>query len=157
MWDGFVNAFSGFGGIAHSELVFDNGESFTSSSRFDPLDAIYPNPVFCRAVGRTGGPVIRHIEMPDHLWKFTELPLVTDEQKLHCYQWAKQTIDQSIKDNAGYDWRGVMRFVFKCIKQHPEDWFCTESVVANLQENVGMFQGLDAWSLSPNKLYKLCR
>jgi hypothetical protein len=154
IWDTVVNACSGFGGYCHSELIFDNGLSFTSTSRFDPATAVYPSAHFCVATGRHSGPVIRRIDFPSSLYDFTPVE-VTDSQKLQVYRWCEQTIDQSIKDNAGYDWAGVNRFMFKFLPQHKEDWFCSESVVAALQ-TVGYFRNLKAWTISPNKLWKLC-
>lgn len=153
-WDTAVNLCSGCGGFAHSELVFDNGESFTSTTEFDPATLVYPGVKDMIQLGRKNGPLLRVMKFPDWEWQFTELDL-TDAQKLQVYRWCVETIDQSIKDQAGYDWMGVLRFVFKFLKPHKQDWFCSESVVAALQ-SVGLFPGLKAWTVSPNKLFELC-
>jgi hypothetical protein len=173
-WDFFVNLFSGCGGFAHSELVFDNGESFSSTTDFDAHTLVYPTARDAHHLGRTSGPIIRKIKFPDWEWQFTELDL-TDSQKLQIYNWCIETIDQSIKDQAGYDYAGVLRFVCKWLKQSPRNWFCSEAVVAALQHgirNAGMQEKtpqelpapllflhaprLRAWTISPNRLFDLC-
>ena len=152
-WDSVVNLASGGGGFAHSELIFTNGESFTSTTQFERATLVYPHRAF--ADPRKNGPLIRRIEFPDWEWAFTELN-VTDSEELQVYEWCRQTIDDSIKARAGYDWMGVARFVFKFLKEHPADWFCSESDVAALQ-TIGYFKDEKAWTVSPNKLWKLCQ
>lgn len=167
-WDTAVNLASGCGGFCHSELVFDNGESFTSTTEYAPATLVYPSAHDSIHLARTNGPLLRRIKMPDWEWQFTELDL-TREQESEVYRWAVETIDQSIKDQAGYDWRGVLRFVFKFLKQHPQDWFCSEIVVAALQPIIaGPEQDIKTrtlllslfkvrpWTISPNRLFDLC-
>lgn len=152
MWDTFTNVFSGCGGYSHSELIFPNGESFTSTTEFDPKTATYPEPA--TAIKRKGGPLLRRIGYPGFEWEYTDLD-VADSKILQVREWCVKTIDDSIKDGGGYDWAGVMRFVMPWMKEHPKDWFCSESVVAALQ-TIGYFEGEKAWRISPNKLHKLC-
>lgn len=154
-WDTAVNACSGFGGFAHSELIFDNGLSFTSTTEYEPSTLMYPTHAEMVRLGRKNGPMIRRIEFPDSLWEFTELPL-NDSQKLQCHQWCMEIIDRSIKDRAGYDWAGVMRFVFKFMHEHPKDWFCSEVVLAAIQP-FDFWPQYKPWTVSPNKLRALCR
>jgi hypothetical protein len=153
-WDTAVNLLSGCGGYAHSELIFDNGESWTSTTQFDPATLIYPSAPDMAALKRTNGPLLRQINFPGWEYDFTEVHL-DDAQKLQVYRWCVETIDQSIKDQAGYDWNGIARFVLPWMKEHRADWFCSEAVVAALQ-TAGMFRGLKAWTISPNRLWKLC-
>lgn len=153
-WDTIVNIGSGCGGYAHSELVFANGASFTSTTDFSPATLVYPSVSYMTHLGRKNGPLLRRIKFPDWEWTFTKLD-VTDSQELQVYRWCVETIDQSIKDNAGYDWCGVLRFVFKFMTEHPQDWFCSESVLAACQE-AGFFLGLKPWTVSPNALRQLC-
>ena len=153
-WDTAVNLASGAGGYAHSELIFTNGQSFTSTTQFDPATAIYPPAKTWAILGRKNGPLVRQIEFPAWQWDFTELP-VTDTQELWIWKWCVDMIDQSIPDQAGYDWAGVLRFVFKFMQEHPQDWFCSEAVVAACQQ-AGFFAGLKPWSISPNRLRRLC-
>ncbi len=155
IWDTVVNLCSGGGGFAHSELVFDNGISFTSTTKFDTSTVVYPSLDDPRAVGRKNGPLLRQIKYPEWEWEFTELPL-SDSQKLQVYQWCVKTIDESLADKAGYDWAGVCRFVFKFLKEHPKDWFCSESVVAAVQQ-AGLFVDEKPSAVSPNRLRALCR
>ena len=154
-WDTLVNLASGGGGFAHSELVFDNGESFTSTTEFAPATLVYPSATDLLHLGRKNGPLLRRINFPDWEYEFTVVP-ASPAQKLQVYQWCVETIDQSIKDHAGYDWAGVLRFVFKFLKQHPRDWFCSEAVVAALQTQ-GWFAHIRPWAVSPNRLRELCR
>lgn len=153
VFDSVIDACSGFGGYCHTELLFPNGESFTSTTKFDRATLVYPHRAF--ADPRKNGPLIRRIEFPDWEWDFTRLP-VTDSQLLQVYEWCQQTINESISDRAGYDWNGVLRFVFKFMKEHPKDWFCTESVVAACQQ-IGLFTGVKPWTRSPNRFRKMCR
>lgn len=154
-WDTLVNIASGGGGFAHSELVFDNGESFTSTTVFDPATLVYPTARDMAALGRRNGPMIRRIRFDQRQWRLTTLP-ATDEQKLRIYSWCVRTIDQSIADQGGYDWAGVARFIFSGLRENPHDWFCSEAVVAALQSE-GFFPGVRAWNVSPNRLWKLCQ
>jgi hypothetical protein len=162
---------SGGGGYVHTDLV-RGVESFTSVSRFDEHTAVYPTPAFCLAVGRHSGPVIRRIEFSPETHDMIDLD-VTEEQEGVIWQWCRECIDQSVKDGAGYDWFGVMRFAWfiPWARQHPEDWFCSEADVTALQQvagkyhsselvakalqGIGVLAGKKAWYISPNKLWQL--
>lgn len=149
--DTATNLCSGCHGYAHSELVFDNGLSFTSSISYNPPTAFHPAPP---AIGRKNGPIIHRVDLTGDDWVFTDLDL-TDSQKLQIWSWCVKTIDESLAAGAGYDFAGVLRFVLPFIKEHPQDWFCSESVVAACQ-SAGLFPGEQPWRCSPNRLAKLC-
>lgn len=148
-WDTVTNAFSGFGGFSHSELLFSSGVSFTSTTDFDPNTAVYPH------ARKGGGPIFRQINFPESLWEISILPL-NSAQEAEVMDWCMNTARESFESHAGYDWAGVLRFVCPWMKEHPQDWFCSESVVAACQ-TAGLFRNEVAWRISPNKLRKLCR
>lgn len=149
LWDGLIDLCSGGNpfspGHCHTELLFDNGHSFTSTTKSDPACVIF---------GRPSGAQIRRIEFKPGEWDFTLLPL-SDWQADQLYDECKNLVHISCLERAGYDYAGVMRFVLPWIKEHPKDWFCTESVVDRLQ-TVGLFLGQAPHKLSPNACFELC-
>lgn len=151
VWDGLIDICSGgsplFPGHCHTELLFDNGHSFTSTTRIDPATSILQ-------ANDHNGPVIRRIEFKPGEWDFTELNL-TDSQKLQLYRSCVELIADTAKEGGQYDFSGVARFVLPWIKEHKKDWFCTESCVDRLQQ-IGLFTGLKPSATSPNKFFKLC-
>lgn len=154
LWDGLVDIFSGCGGTSHTELLFSNGESFSSFLEFDKKHTVYPSQHFPRP---NGGPQIRRIDFKPGVWVFTELDFITSEQEDDLYAYCKTVIDDSLKAQAGYDKAGVLRFVFPWMRQHPEDWFCTEAVQDACQKKLGLFGNRKPWKDSPNSFFKICK
>jgi len=148
-WDGLIDLCSGCGGFCHTELLFKNGKSFTSTTQFDASTVVYPSP------RSHGGPIIRRINFVNREWLFTDVP-VSDKQESEMYDACIKLIDESVAENGGYDFTGVARFVFPFMQEHKKDWFCTESVVHILQTK-NFFRGMKAWTISPNRLVKLCQ
>ena len=140
-WDTFTNIFSGFGGYSHSELVFSDGYAFTSTTK--------------GPAGLAGAQFFTRQEgYPSWEWSLTAVP-ATPEQEDAVRAWAAATVKESVTTGSGYDWAGILRFVFPWMKEHPNDWFCSEIVVAALQ-SIGLFAGLKPWKVSPNRLAKAC-
>ena len=54
-----------------------------------------------------------------------------------------------------YDWFGVVRFVVPFVKQSSTRWFCSELIVAALQQ-IGFFANVKPHKLSPNDMFKVC-
>jgi hypothetical protein len=146
MFDTFTNLFSGCGGFSHTELVFSDGTSFTSTTTANKDTIFLPS-------SRTFGPMIRNISYPVWMWELTPLHM-SEESEAGIKQWCEKTITESVEDKGGYDWAGIIRFVLPFIKEHKKDWFCTEAVIAALQ-SAGWFPGLKAWQYSPNKFYRM--
>lgn len=153
LWDGLVDIFSGCKGYAHTELLFSNGESFSSLFEFDKAHTVYPSACYYRP---KGGPQLRRIVFKDGFWDYTNLPQISAEEEDNLYNYCKTMIDDSVVAQAGYDRTGVLRFVFPFMRQHREDWFCTESVEHACQKVLSLFLGRDAWKDSPNSFKKLC-
>lgn len=151
--DGLINIFSGLGGYCHTELLFSNGESFSSFVKFDRANTVYPAPHYYRP---KGGPQIRKIDFKLDTWAYTKLPDVSPEDEDKLYGYCKKLIDESVATQGGYDRLGVLRFVLKFMKQSERDWFCTEAVMHVLQKSLGMFPDMQAWDYSPNRFNVIC-
>jgi len=131
IWDFVTNAFSGFGGYSHTELVFSDGLCFSA----DP----------------DSGLRIKEVDRSDaRLWEHEQLDISPDDEA-RIRAWAETEI---ATHHPKYDWGGVIRFVWPWSKEHPQDYFCSESTVAALQL-VPMLCDVKAWQVSPNKLHKL--
>jgi len=153
LWDGLVDVSSGCKGYAHTELLFSNGESFSSLLKFDKAHTVYPLAYYYRP---KGGPQLRRIEFKENFWDYTNLPFVSAQEEDDLYNYCKSVIDDSIKAQAGYDKSGVLRFVLPFMHEHPEDWFCTEVVEHVCQKSLELFGNRKAWKDSPNSFKKLC-
>lgn len=153
LWDGLVDICSGCNGYSHTELLFSNGESFSSFLKFDKTHSIYPAPYYYRP---RGGPQIRKITFKSGIWEYTDLPFVSKQEEDDLYAYCHNLINESITKQGGYDKKGVARFVLPFMREHKDDWFCTESVEHVCQEVLELFQGRKAWKDSPNSFKKLC-
>ncbi len=122
-----VNAFSGFGGFCHVELVFSNG---------DTLRASYGELVTLEQRDHSG-----------HGWELEPIDVdAIEETTMRIF--AEREI------GSPYDTNGVLRFVLPWMKENPHDWFCSEICTAALQR-VNRLLPYDAWKVSPNALRKL--
>jgi hypothetical protein len=138
-------------GYSHSELVFSSGEAASALFSIGDKECLYPN--FER---KRGGPAIfRRKNYDPRLWAFTNVPL-DEEAENRINVLALHEIDESIRKGAGYDRAGVMKFVLPFMREHPQDWFCSEFTVFLLQSE-GLFDGVNAHTCSPNKLFRLCK
>lgn len=80
-------------------------------------------------------------------WVTAILPL-SAEDELKVREWCE------LHAGAGYDFCGVARFKAKVIAEDSEKFFCSEAVVSALAV-VGMFPGVVASEVSPNRLATL--
>lgn len=129
VWDQVVDLASGLRGLAHAELVFSNGSTCGA----------YANGVRWDTAGGRG-----IFENPE-LWAVEEVPASPEEEQ-RVWDFCAGEI------GCPYDWAGVARFVLPFLDADPDKWFCSELVVAALQE-LGLFAGLDPWRMSPADVY----
>jgi hypothetical protein len=54
--------------------------------------------------------------------------------------------------DCGYDYTGVLAFVFKWMKPSKTRWFCSEFCIAALQQ-AGLYKELDPYKTSPQDFY----
>lgn len=117
-----IDAFSGFGGVCHCELVFANGDCFSSTLeegvRFTRRDL-------------TG-------------WILEPLDLTAGEEEIVRVFGQREL-------GSPYDKWGVARFVLPFLKESPTAWFCSEICIAGLAR-VNRLMQYDPWRVSPNRL-----
>ncbi len=90
----------------------------------------------------------KKIEPDPKTWDFIPINLDVAHVK-QIQDWA------SLEMGCGYDWKGI--FLTQLInwnRQDPHRWFCSELVVAALQQ-AGMLQGIVPHQTDPNELHKL--
>lgn len=121
-----IDTFSGRGGFAHAELLWDSDISYTA-----------------QPMGGTNYARHNHLNCD---WVVYELPEVCDDGTIR--RWCDSEL------GCRYNFGGVMHFVLPFMAQNPKKWFCSEIVVAALQQ-VGLFPNEVAWRVSPNRLKKL--
>jgi hypothetical protein len=121
-----INAFSFRGGFSHAELVFSNGACFSSA-------------------GESRGTRFKWIDLDPNRWVLIDVP-ATDDEEAAVHAWC---IGQLGK---GYDWRGVLGMILPCRADEKTRLFCSETVVAALQQ-IGRFGQAPAWRVSPNGIW----
>lgn len=142
--DGAINAFSGFGGYSHVELVFSDGVSFSSTSRGNDGSCVYAN-----GRPKPDGTRFKNIDYRAHPDRWTQVHLgVGPDAEWLMWQFAQSELD------ARYDFAGCARFVLPFWKEHKTKWFCSEIVLATLQHG-GMLKGHVPHKTSPNRLARL--
>ena len=102
------------GPYSHCELVLDDG-SAVSSSFMD------------------GGVRYKHIDFAPDLWDFVEIGPEYPAIRERIY----------VKYGRGYDWRGLIGFVFRRVADHREKEFCSEFVMSVIGYD-------EAWRFDPN-------
>ncbi len=122
LWDALVRGIT-HGAYSHCELVFPAGVWYSSSAS-------------------DGGCRFKQIASDPEKWDF--LAVAVDESRVRRF------CDREV--GCGYDWFGVARFVIPWLRQSRERWFCSEVVLAGLQQG-GLFPGVDAWRITPVLLY----
>lgn len=139
--DDAINVFSGGGGFSHVELLFSNGESFSSTARDPSVDLsgrVKPD--------GTRFKFIDYTKHPDR-WRLLTLA-ATDDSEESIRQWCLKTLD------ARYDFWGVARFVMPFLGQSTDKYFCSEVVTEALQV-AGMLADVGKpYQFSPNALAK---
>jgi hypothetical protein len=145
-WDWWTDRLSrkpplfGKGGFSHAELILD--------ARDLALSATTERGIRLVTIAELG--IAEH---PDW-WELREVEGADAEDEFVVELWARAQIAEKETMGWGYDWWGLMRFVLPWVKEHPHDWFCSEAVVAGLQE-VRYLRGRQAWKISPNHLHRL--
>jgi hypothetical protein len=126
-WSDYVIALFTMGPYSHVEFVFSDGMWFSAS-------------------GRDGG--VRYKEIiPKPHWFYLDLPLAgEDEAKLRT--WCDGEVGRE------YDWKEVTRFVLPWLGSDDSRWFCSEIVMAGLQQ-VGFLKKYKKEDYAPNALYRL--
>jgi hypothetical protein len=133
--DRMIDACSGKYGYSHVELVFNDGEAFSSS----PFD-LMPD-------GATFGVRFKPIDFTKHpeRWAFHELPAISAADEAAIRDWA----GQCAREGHPYDFAAICHFVDPWISENPNDYFCSEVCLAALQSR-GFFDELIAANTSPN-------
>ncbi len=122
------------GPFSHVELVFDR-----SPGRYD---------LCFSSSWRDGGVRFKRIHLDDERkWTLIELP-VPREQAASVRQWCIRHL------GGRYDLPGVLAFKLPLVQQRLNWFFCSEVVVAALQQ-AGWFAGAKPHRTSPNRLYRL--
>lgn len=128
-----------FSDYCHSELIFSDGQWFSSRE-------------FKNGVGFIPGPPPGE-KLQDY--DFIILP-ISSEDELRVKAWCEREQYNDDGTKCGYDVRGVL-FSFLPIPigwQSADKWFCSEVCCAALQ-TLGWFAGYSAASVSPKQLHKL--
>lgn len=149
--DGAINAFSGFGGFSHCEIVFPDGWSFSSTTRDASTDPRTGKP-------KPDGTRWKLIDFDPAKWAIAplyDLASLTDQEKDHWsvrVALARRHCDAIAP--ARYDYKGVLRFVpgigLFC-RQSPDRYFCSEAVVEVAHE-AGLLLDMVPYLTSPNRL-----
>lgn len=127
-WYSFVIRLYTRGPFSHCELVFSDGQCFSSQEG--------------------EGSRFKLIDLKPAEWDLVDV--LTDER-------VESQVRAFCESEKGceYDWRGIS-FSFLPIPigwQHPDKWFCSEICTAGLQV-AGYMRGYTPASVSPNQLYK---
>jgi hypothetical protein len=153
--DNLIDALSGGGGFSHVELVFSDGQCFSSSTR-DGCEGSDSQGRF----NRPDGLRFTTIDFKPDRWKFFDIPASAEDEAAIRAWCEKETANRL----ARYDYPGVLAFVNWWSREHPAKWFCSEAAVAALQSRGASFlwrmrlwpiMGFKPPELSPNRLAKL--
>lgn len=123
-WCRLTDYFSGHRGYGHAALFLDNGWQITSMT-----DGVYFGPD-------------NHKEED---WAVIDLGPMDDMVAINF--WAKECL-------CGYDWRGLIHFIMPYVKPAKDRWFCSEIVMAILQQ-YGFAPHVSPATISPNDLWLL--
>lgn len=127
IFDWAIRLYSG-GPFSHCEIVFSDGTWF--SSRPSQNGVVYSH------------------RGDDGQWVYIDIPASPEaEEKLR--KWADGEI------GCKYDWWGILWFLFRRVRPHPDKWFCSEICTAALQQ-LGYLNNIESYRVTPTELYKLC-
>lgn len=138
--DKAVDACSGFGGYSHAELVL---------ARADGSVVWWSSFINADDQGHPAGVWPRQRDVSDPKWSIYRIPALGG-RIAELERWCAG------EQGSGYDVWGVLNFVFPGMKPDPVKWFCSELVVAALQQ-VGLFADERPDRVSPNRLRRLVR
>jgi len=126
-WMDYFVAFFTAGPYSHVEFVFSDGVWFSSSSR-------------------DGGVRYKQIKPGSH-WVYLDLP-VSGEEEVKLRAWCDGEV------GCAYDWKEVFRFGFPWLTKDDSRWFCSEIVIAGLQQ-LDFLTQYKQEDFSPNAFFKL--
>lgn len=116
------------GPYSHCELVIDN--------------------IWLSASPREGKVRFKDILPDNSKWDFVDIEL-SEEQINHIIVWVGGEL------GCGYDWMGIaLTQIVNLNMQDPERWFCSELVVAALQQ-AGKLHGVIPHQVDPNELCRM--
>jgi len=132
--DKLINAWTGFYGYSHSEIVF---ESIDKKGETEYL--------CCSASPRAGKVRFTHIDLSSGHWHLVDYRM-PEFQEQNIYNDLKKL------EGAKYDWKGIfLTFIFKWFnKQNDKKWWCSEICGYILDEYIVHMN----YRISPNKLAK---
>jgi len=113
------------GPYSHCELIFPDGMAYSASIQ-------------------DGGCRFKQIEFDPARWDIVAIEV--DCLKVEWFCIAEGT--------CGYDYPGAFRFLVPALPQSKKRWFCSEVCCAALQAG-GLFPGVKAWQVHPNRLHAL--
>lgn len=126
-WMDFLIRLKTRGMYSHTELIFCDGFSF-SSSQWD------------------GGTRFKKIKYDDFHWVLIEIPLSNEEEKK-----IRKFCEQ--QNNKPYDWKAIiLAQIFNFYDQSAGKWFCSEICTKALQQ-IKLLVG--AFMVSPQKMYEM--
>lgn len=134
-WDGAIFIGQGFRGPVHTDLILPDGRVFTATTAHG-VEFVY------RDYPREPG-----------CWQFEAVRLGRAGAD-DAVAWCESAVRRREAFGYGYDWWGVLRFVCAWSREHPTDYFCSESTVAALQAG-GLLPDVKAWQTSPADLRRL--
>lgn len=116
------------GPFGHAELVFSDGNAFSSSIR-------------------DGGTRFKRIVFDPDKWRFVPLNINAQQESI-VRAWCDQ------RKGLKYDLVGVLAFKLPWRRHDRGKWFCSEACTAALKR-LGYFSGIRPERVSPNGLYRL--
>lgn len=120
-WAWWTNRFSGNMGYGHAAILLEDGRQISALT-----DGVYLGP----------------INHPPRDWDLIDLGPLDPGPALDWYDEER---------GCGYDWAGILHFVFPEIRPSPSRWFCSEAVESILQ-CYGCGVLLKASGMAPNYL-----
>jgi hypothetical protein len=123
--------------------IFNMGIRWLTRSRFSHTEICIGNPfegaVECvSSSGVDGGVRAKNMKLSPQKWEILPMPWVSEDDVFEFWKAHKGT---------GYDWAGVVRFLFPWLRaQSKTRWFCTECVAA-----IAGYP--DAWRFSPAEFH----
>lgn len=132
-----------------SGAVFDKLIRWWTKSAYSHCEFVFSDGAFFSASPRDGGTRFKFIAQ-DEQWDFVDLPFSTmDELRIRNFC--------DSENGCNYDWIGIaLTQVLPLSFESPWWWFCSEVLVAGLQE-IGYFPLLTPSKIDPGQLYRLAK
>lgn len=126
-WDWAIRLFSG-GSYSHCEIIFSDGYFF-SARPFSRVSYTHR-----RITSR---------------WDVIDIPCTIEEEEA-IRKWCDGEL------GCGYDWLGILRFLFDEVRPSDNRWFCSEICAAVLRNMGRLPKSTTPHTLHPTGLYNLC-